>query len=63
MDRTEDRVTNGYRLGVLGDLNGWIANRVRASITGAICVRGEDENEKRVVEFCAEKGLCVGNIL
>ena len=35
MDRTVDRVENEYRLCVLGDLNGWIGDRVRAGITGA----------------------------
>ena len=30
MERTVDRVGNGYRLCVLGDLNGWIGDRVRA---------------------------------
>ena len=30
------RVGNGYRLCILGDLNGWIGDRTRAGITGAI---------------------------
>ena len=30
-------------------------------ITGALGVPGENDNERRVVEFCAEMGLCVGN--
>ena len=34
-DRVVDRVKNGYRLCVLGDLNGWIEDMVRASITGS----------------------------
>ena len=27
MDRTLDKVGNGYRLRILGDLNGWIEDR------------------------------------
>ena len=61
MDRILDRVGNGYRLCILGDLNGWIRDRTRASITGAFGVRGENDNCRRVMEFCAERGLCVGN--
>ena len=34
MDRIVDRVRNGYRLCILGDLNGWLGNRKRAGITG-----------------------------
>ena len=30
-------------------------------ITGAFAVLGENDNGRRVVEFCAEKGLCGGN--
>ena len=45
-----------------GDLNGWIGDRTRAGITGAFGVPGENDNGRRVVEFCAEKGLCVCNI-
>ena len=46
---------------MLGDLNGWIRDRMRASITGAFGVPGENENRRRVVEFYAERGLYVGN--
>ena len=56
-----DRVESEYRLCMLGDLNGWIGDRVRAGITGAFGVPGENENGRRVVEFCAERGLYVGN--
>ena len=41
---------------LLGDLNGWIGNRMRAGITGAFGVTGENENGRRVVEFCVERG-------
>ena len=36
MDRTLNSVRNGYRLCMLGDLNGRIGNRTRAGITGAL---------------------------
>ena len=49
MDRNMDRVGNGYKLFVLGDLSGWIGDRVRAGITGAFGVPGENENGRRVV--------------
>ena len=47
-----------------GRFNGWIADRTRNTITGAFTRRvpGKNDNGRRVVEFCAERGLCVGNI-
>ena len=54
MDRTVNRVGNGYRLCVLEDLNGWIGDRVRAGITGAFGVPRENDNGRRKVEFCVE---------
>ena len=54
MDRTLDRVGNGYRLCILGDINGWIGDRTRACITGAFGVPGDNDNGRRVVEFCEE---------
>ena len=51
-----DGVGNGYRLCVLGNLNGWIGDRVRASITGTFGAPGENKDGRRVVEFYAEKG-------
>ena len=61
MEMTLDSVGNGYRLCILGDLNGWIGDRTRAGITSAFRVPGENDNGRRVVEFCEEMGLCVGN--
>ena len=61
MDTTLNNVGNGYRLCILGDLNGWIRDRTRVSITCACGVLGEYDNGRRVVEFCAERGLCVSN--
>ena len=49
------------RLCILGDLNGRMGDRTRAGITGAFGVPGENDNGRRVVEFCAERGLCVDN--
>ena len=60
MDRILDEVGNLYRLCILGDSNGWIGDRMRAGITGAFGVPGENDNDRRVVEFC-KRGLCVGN--
>ena len=34
---------------------------MRADITGAFGVPEENDNGRRGVEFCAERGLCVGN--
>ena len=61
LDMNVDRVVYGYRFCVQGNLNGWIGDRVRAGITVASGVSGENENGRRVVEFCVERGLCVGN--
>ena len=35
----------------------------RVSITGGFGVPGENDNDRRVVDFCAERELCIGNIL
>ena len=56
MDRTLDSVGNGYRLYILGDLNGWIGHRARIGITIAFRVPGENDNGRRVVEFLQRKG-------
>ena len=39
-----DRIGNGYRLCILGDLNGWIGDRARTGITGAFRVPRENNN-------------------
>ena len=61
MDRILDRVWNKYRLCILGDVSGWIGGRTTAGITSAFGVLGENDNDRRVVELCAERELCVGN--
>ena len=47
---------------ILRDLNGWIGDRTKVGITSAFGVPGENDNGRRVVEFCEEKGVYVGNI-
>ena len=54
-NRILDRLGNGYRLCILGYLNGWIGGLKRAGITGAFGVPGENDNGRRVVEFCAKE--------
>ena len=49
MDRIVDRVGNGYRLCILGDLNRWIGDKARAGITGAFGVPGENDSGRRVM--------------
>ena len=61
MDRILDRVGNSHRLCILGNLNGWIGDRTRTGITGTFGVPGDNDNGRRVVEFCAERGMCVSN--
>ena len=56
-----DDIGNGYRVIVMGDLNGWIGDQERAGVTGLHGVPGVNENGERVVDFCAEKEFCVGN--
>ena len=57
----ESRECNGYRLCVLGDLNGWDEDRIRVSETGDFGVPGENYNRRKLVDFCSERGLCVGS--
>ena len=55
MDMILDKVWNGYRLSILGDLNGWIGDRIKAGITVAFGVLGENDDGRRVVDFCAQE--------
>ena len=43
------------------DLNGWVGDRLRLGITGGFGVLGENNNGRRVIDFCAVRGLCFGN--
>ena len=58
---TLDSVGNEYILYILGYLNGCIGDKTRAGITSTFGVPGENDYGRRVEEFCAERGLCVGN--
>ena len=51
-----DRVGNGCKLCVLGDLNRGIGDRVRAAKSGGFGVPGENDNERELLEFCSEIG-------
>ena len=61
VDRILNGAGNGNRLCILGDLNGLIEYRTSAGITGTFGVPGENDKGRRVVEFRAERGLCIGN--
>ena len=43
VDRVLDKVGNGNRLCILGDLNEWIGDRVKAGITGDFGILGEND--------------------
>ena len=60
LDRVLDRIGNGYKLCVLGDLNGWIGYRLRVGITSAFGVSGDNDNGRRVINFCTERGFIQG---
>ena len=46
---------------MLGNLNGLVGYRVEVGTTGAFGVPGENDNERRVTDFCTERGLCLDN--
>ena len=56
-NRIMHRVVNGYRLHVLGDLNGYIVDGMKMSLTGL-----KNDTGRTVVEFYVKMGLCMGNI-
>ena len=56
-----NKVGNGYRLLVVGDLNGWVGDEAIDGITGKFGVPGVNENGERVVDFCADRGMCIAN--
>lgn len=61
LEKVMNAVGNGYRLLVVGDLNGKVGECVRDGITGAFGVPEMNENGERVVDFCAERELSVAN--
>src|SRR5678816_1653157 len=56
-----DGESRSFRLIVLGDLNGWIGDQKRDDITEGFGVSGENENGRKVIDFCEERGMCVSN--
>ena len=46
---------------MLRDLNGWVRERLRAGITGGFGAPGENDKGRRIIDFCAERVLYVGN--
>ena len=44
----------------MGDLNKWVIDKVKVYITGAFGVLKENNIRKMIVDFCGERGLCVG---
>ena len=48
LERVVDRLDTEYRLYLLGDLNGWVRDRMRLSITSVFGVTGENGNGRRV---------------
>ena len=53
---------NGYKLYVLEDLNGLGQDYGWGGTTGSFSIPGENETRREVVNFFAEKGLCVGSM-
>ena len=57
MDKTLDSVGNEYRLCILGDLNRWIGDWIRAGITSAFGVPVDNDNIMGEEWWCfAKKG-------
>ena len=56
LDRIVDGAANGYTLGLMGYLNGWVGDTVNVSIIDVFGVPEENDNGRRLVDFCAEKG-------
>ena len=56
MYKVADRVRNSYRLFVIGYLNEWVGDRLRAGITGGFGDLGENDNGRKGVDFCDEGG-------
>ena len=46
---------------VLGDLNGWVGDMMKVGITEQFVVLGENDNGRKLIEFCVEKGLWLVN--
>ena len=46
---------------MMGDLSGWVEDRVKKKITVAFGVPGESENGRKVVRVLCRKELCICN--
>ena len=46
---------------MIRDLNGWVGDRLRASITGGFEVPGENDMGRSEIGFCAEMRLSLIN--
>jgi len=61
LGRAMNEIGNGYRVIVMGDLNGWVGDRVVKGIVGPFGVPGLNDSGERVMDFCAERELCIAN--
>ena len=44
------------------NLNGWVVDRARVGVVASVFgVLGENDIGRRVIDFCVERGSCVGN--
>ena len=43
---------------MLGDLNGWVINMLKAGISTGFGIVVENDNGKRVIDFCVGRELC-----
>ena len=53
LDRVVERLGNGYRLCLVEDLYEWVGDRLRVGISGEFRAPGENDNGRRVIDFCA----------
>ena len=60
-DKVVDIIGNEYRLCATEDLNKWGGDSLRVGITSTFVILEENNSEKRLIEYCAERRLCVVN--
>ena len=46
---------------MLRDLNGWVGDRLREGMNGGFEVPEENDNGRRVIDFCAGRGISASN--
>ena len=61
VDKVLDRDINCYWLCVMRDLKGLVRDTVREDIICLLGVTDQNENGRRVEEFCVEKRFFIGN--